>query len=127
MMGGLRIRQEGPRVLLIDAAGRTVADMPARAALDVARAIRQQALRAEEVAEAERIVAEHALLLRVGAPFGLSSDPAIQAEAAKEAAWNSDLRRYLPGGVKSTGELGVPRVITHGVRRLRGLRGHDGS
>ncbi len=95
--------------LVID--GRTLR-MPWSAALDVGKAIIRKARDAEEIAKAEDIIFDQALLIRTGAPLGFSDHPGIQAEAAKEAAWNSDLRRYLPGGVKSAEQFGRPNV-TH--------------
>jgi hypothetical protein len=44
-------------------------------------------------------------------PFGLTDNPVAQAEVAKEAAWNRELRRALPGGVRSSEVVGTPTVI----------------
>ena len=41
-------------------------------------------------------IADQALAMRSGFPIGFTSNPDMQREAGKEAAWNSDLRRYLP-------------------------------
>ena len=93
--------------LIID--GR-VTSMPWNAALDIARAIEKTARRAEEIAKADGIIFDQALLIRTGAPLGFTDNPDIQREAAKEAAHNSDLRKYLPGGVKATEQFGSPTV-----------------
>ena len=93
--------------------GKAVVDIPWNAALDVAAAIKEKAKDAEEIAKAEGIIFDQALLIRSGAPFGFSSHPDIQSEAAKESAHNKDLRRYLPGGVKSTEQFGRPGVVRH--------------
>lgn len=111
----LRIGREGPFVFLVWES--KAIRMPWNTALDVAASIREQAKQAEEYAKAEGIIFDQALLVRLGANIGLSSNPAIQAEAAKEAAWNSDLRRYLPGGVKSKEQFGAPSVIRHNPRK----------
>lgn len=110
------IRQEGPKVLLlID--GRAVLDMPWDAAIEVGRAFIEQARKAEEVTKALSIAGDQALLIRLGVPIGLTSHPSIQAEAAELAQSDPELRRYLPGGVKSKEVFGEPRVIRHPPRR----------
>ena len=79
-------------------------------ALELAEALRTQAKRAEEWEKASQIAADQAVLLRAGIPIGLTSHPVIQAEAAKIAAWDRDLRRYLPGGVRSQSVVGAPSI-----------------
>lgn len=106
----LTIRQDGPRVQII-AGGRLVADMTPEAARQLIAALAHQAGRAEEIAQRERAVIDQAILIRAGAPVGLLHDPHLRREAAKEAAWNSALRRHLPGGVKSRSVVGVPAVL----------------
>lgn len=115
-MAHLRIRQEGSDVLLIRG-GKLLVRLPWDAALVVARELHQAGKLAEEQAKAEGIVMDQAIVLRAGMPFGLSSDPRIQREAGKEAAWNSKLRRYMPGGIKSQEQVGRPAVIKHKPRR----------
>jgi hypothetical protein len=75
------------------------------------RALQAKARDAEEIAKASDIAFDQAILIRAGVPFGFSSDQKIQDEAAKEAAWNTDLRRYMPGGIKSEEQFGRPAVI----------------
>ena len=106
----LTIRQEGQRVLLLRG-GQLLADMPYEAALDVGRALMAQARKAEELARAQQIISDQALLLRIGFPVGLTNHPGVQAEAAKEAAWNTQLRRSLPGGVRSQAVVGTPALL----------------
>lgn len=109
----LTVRQEGDRVLLLRN-GQLLAAMPWQAADVLARAILSQARRAEEYAKAEQIAYDSAILLRAGAPFALSSRPDILAEAKKEAAWNSDLRRYMQNrGIQSQEKFGTPTLIQH--------------
>lgn len=108
-MTNATIRHNGARVqLIID--GRLVADLSWEQAHELAAGLRTQALRAEEWAKAERIASDQAILLRAGVPLGLTDHPIIQAEAAKRAAWDRDLRRYLPGGVISQEHVGTPSV-----------------
>jgi hypothetical protein len=77
----------------------------------LADALYRMSLLAEEHAKAEAIALDTAILYRSGAPFGLSNHPAIVDEAKKEAAWNTELRRCMPGGVKSEEAFGTPDVI----------------
>ena len=107
-MQQVRIHQDGPYVdLVID--GRSLR-MPWNVALDLGKALIRKARDAEEIAKAESIIFDSALLIRTGAPLGFSDNPDIQAEAAKEAVNNSALRRYLPGSVKATEQFGKPSV-----------------
>lgn len=110
----LQVRQEGQRVVVISN-GKAILDVPWDAALAVAQAIRVKALLAEEQAKAEAIAFDQALLLRLGVPLGLTGNKAIQQEARKEAACNSDLRRYIRnnrmGGMGSQAVVGAPAII----------------
>ena len=108
------VRIEGTRVLVIRD-GQVVLNLPWGAALELSRVLYGKARQAEEVAQAERIIADHALLTRVGFPIGLSDNPAIRKEAWKEGQWNSALRRYIPHGVGiPSGEaVGAPTLISH--------------
>ncbi len=107
-MTQVRVHQEGPEVqLIID--GRALL-MPWNVALDVSNALRIKARAAEEIAKAEGIIFDQALLIRTGAPLGFTDNPDIQNEAGKEAAHNPALRKYLPGGVKGTEQFGTPTV-----------------
>lgn len=109
----LDVRAEGTRVLVLEN-GRAILDLPYSVAMALSRALRIKALEAEEEAEAERIVFDQAILTRLGVPVGLSNRPDIQREAAKEAAWNSTLRRYIPPsraqGIASQAIVGTPIV-----------------
>ena len=109
------LRQEGTRVLVLKG-GCLLADMPYEAALDVGRALIAQARKAEELAKVQQIIGDQAIILRAGFPVGLTNHPDIQAEAAKEAAWNTRLRRYMPGGVRSQEAVGTPTLIQHPPR-----------
>ena len=110
----VNVSQEATNVVVVKD-GRVVFDMPWDAALALAQAIRIKALTAEEHAKAEAIIADQAILTRVGVPMGLTRNPTMLREAAKEAAWNSSLRRYIPlkraGGIRSQAVFGTPTVI----------------
>ncbi len=89
----------------------------------VAKAMLIQAGREEEMANLPRLIQDQALLQRTGAPFGLTDHPDIQEEAMKTAQHDDKLRKYLPGGVKGTAKLGVPRVIKHDPPKKEGTNG----
>lgn len=91
----MTVRQEGERVLLI-VEGRAILDVDWQGALAIAQGLQIQGKKAEEVAKAEEVIFDGAILARSGAPFGISANPDIQEEVRKEAAWNSDLRKAMP-------------------------------
>jgi hypothetical protein len=94
--------------------GRIVFDAPYQAALQIAGAIHAKAKEAEEEANAHLIIADQALLTRLGVPFGLTNRKDMLRAAANEAAWNSNLRRYIPPsrakGVASQEVFGTPTI-----------------
>ena len=110
------IRQEGERVLIIKN-GIAIMDLPWDAAFTLAKAITTQAKKAEEIAKALDIISDQAILTRVGFPIGLTRNPKIMKEAMKEAAWNTQLRRYIPPsrahGIASGEVFGTPNIIQH--------------
>jgi len=108
----LTVRRNGPRILLLHE-GRALADLPWEAALDLAHALRAQAKRAEEIACREQVVRDQAILHRLGIRLGLIADPRLQQDALREAAWNTELRRYLPGGIQTQEAVGTPTLIRH--------------
>lgn len=91
--------------------GRDFVTLDRGPAADVVRFLHSGKLALEELIHAERIVMDSAILMRSGAPFSLSDHPVLKDEARKEAAWNSDLRRHMPGGVKSGEVFGLPKII----------------
>jgi len=110
------VRREGGRVLLLHN-GTLLFSLPWQAAIDLSRALYAKAKQAEEEARAAQIVYDQAILTRVGFPIGLSNRPDILQEAAKEAAWNSDLRRYIRGdraiGIANQTVFGTPTITAH--------------
>jgi hypothetical protein len=115
----ITVRQEGNRVILIED-GKAILDVPWQYADKIAKAMRSKARAAEEQDKAPAIAMDAAIVLRAGLPFGLSSDPKIMAESRKLAAHDRDLRRYMPGGIKSQQQFGQPAVTVHKpTRRLR--------
>lgn len=109
------IGTDGTRVLLtVD--GKTVS-IPWEHADEIARGLTVKARAAEEEQKALGIAADNALLLRVGVPVGLSNRRDILAESASIAQYDRDLRRHLPGGIKSREVFGTPAIIRHAPRR----------
>lgn len=108
------VRHEGARVLVLKD-GRSLLDLPWQAALDLAKALQAQGKRAEEIDKAQAIIADQAIVTRLGFRFGLTAHPTLLREAAKEAAWNRDLRRAIPNhraqGIASQTVVGAPRLI----------------
>lgn len=103
------IRQDGDHVLLtID--GKAFR-MPWQTALAMGRALQAKARQAEELVAANRIVADEALLIRAGAGLSLSSNPAIRAQAHRDAQWDSQLRRAIPNPNPRSASVGVPRIL----------------
>lgn len=115
MLQSITIRREGSKVLLLSG-GILIAVLPWRAADELAVALRSKARLAEEEEKGEQIALDSAILMRTGVPFSFSNRADILKEAMKEAAWNSDLRRYMPGGVKSKEVFGAPTIIRHKPR-----------
>lgn len=106
------IRIESPDSLLLIRDGVPIDQMTPECAIDYAHKLIGQARKAMERRPrvAEQVIHDGALLLRAGVPLGLSNDPQILDETRKEAQHNRDLRRHLPGGVKSTTQYGAPTV-----------------
>ena len=109
------VKKDGADVLIV-IDGQKYCRLPWDAALELARAITIQARRIEEQVKALSIVKDQALLMRSGAPFGLSSHPDIIAEAKKEAVHNKELRKAVLGRGIGGPILGAPRVIKHKKR-----------
>lgn len=111
-MGKFHVRAEGQKVL-VNLNDRAFLELEPHVALALAAAITQAAKRADEIRNVDGIIRDSAILMRAGAPFSLSSRPRIVDAARSEAAWNGDLRRYMPGGVKSEEVFGLPTIISH--------------
>lgn len=115
----VRFVQTGAGVLmLLD--GQLALEMSWENALEVANALRTVAKNAEEYAKANEIVNDQAILMRSGFPIDLTTHPDILKEAAKEAAWDSNLRRAMPGGIKSQERFGKPTIVRHPLKKDNG-------
>lgn len=112
----VRILAEGDHVHVVKD-GRLVFDLPWDAALQLARAIHQKAKQAEEYAKRDVIVYDQAILARRGFRWlGLTDHPVLQKMAMHTAVWDRNLRRYLPGGIKSQAAVGTPTVLNRPPR-----------
>lgn len=114
-MGKFVVRAEGDKVL-VNLDSRAYLELEPHVAQALAMAITQAAKQADEIRNVDGIIRDSAILMRAGAPFSLSSHPRIVDAARVEAAWSGDLRRYMPGGVKSEEVFGLPTVISHAPR-----------
>lgn len=110
--------QEKPQVLIGAPNGRHV-EVDLAPAQHVGAALLSRAQAAAEFNEAQRLAEDQALILRLdGLPvgggarlrIGLTDHPRILDEAAKLAATDETLRRFLPGGVKAQMHFPLPGV-----------------
>lgn len=106
-----RVLRESDAVTVHDHLGALCATMTPTGALALGRALVAVAHKAEEWAVALAVAYDAAILLRTGAPFGLTSQPDILKEAVKLARDDRDLRRWLPGGIRSQEIVGEPTLI----------------
>lgn len=106
----IRVGRDGKRIKVISN-GRLLLDIPYEAALEIGRALIGKGKEAEELANPHKIIMDQALLIRSGFPLGLTNNRDVMKESIKEAVNNRDLRRYLPGGVKSQAVVGTPSLI----------------
>lgn len=110
----IKLGVDGDRVIL-EFEGK-VLRLPWEAADEIAKALIVKARVVEEQIKALGIAKDDAILLRLGAPLGLSNNPDIRAEAEQLAQQDPQLRRYLPGGVRSKEHFGTPTLIRHAPR-----------
>lgn len=109
------MRHEDHVVVLINGKLATKAPIPWEHALAIANRLRAVGKLAEEWAKPDQVAKDAAILQRAGTNIGITSDPRILDEAGKQAVSNRDLRRYMPGGVKSQEQIGRPRLIDHSI------------
>ena len=104
-----KVIQEEDRVIFVIDGKATY--MPWEVAISLGRALIGQGRLAEEHQKAEQIIDDNAILLRSGFPVGLSNNKDIIDETIKEAVSNPELRRFIPGGVRSKSIAHPPTVI----------------
>lgn len=97
---------------VVTVGGTVFAVMPLAMAIEIGNAVIGKAREVETEESWEAVVFDQAILDRTNLlpNLGLVSDPWMQREAVKEAAWNTRLRRYLPGGVRRQRKVSTPHV-----------------
>lgn len=112
-------RADGAELVLVFEPGRFLIKWPVAEWSKISAALHHAARQVETWENAEKVARDQAILLRAGAGFGLTDDPAIQAEAKKVAEGDRDLRRYMPGGVRHQRreQFGTPKVAIDGSIR----------
>jgi hypothetical protein len=115
-VAAVRVRREANDILIeeVGRAHRLVFIAPLAAAHTVGEALIAQARLLEEQEKAEQVVFDQAILNRIGKRLGLLTDRRLAERAMHEAHWNSRLRRYLPGGVRSQEVVGKPTLCNPG-------------
>ena len=114
-VAGCRVRRDGDReVVEATRQGQLTlfAVMPLPFALEIANLVKGNARLIETEENWEELVFDQAILDRSNLlpALGLVSDPWLLDEAGRTAAWDSRLRRYLPGGVKRQRKVSTPQV-----------------
>ena len=97
-------------VMLVN--GKLTADFPPEAARALALALNHQAGMIENEKRNIENPLDQALLMRVGAPIGLTSNAKLLEESYKEAQWNRDLRRNVKSAenIQSKEKFGLPII-----------------
>ncbi len=102
-------QRDGTKVF-VNLDNRTFLELDWRCADELARSLTAIARKCEELERAPAIARDHAILLRAGVPIGLTDNPKIKELAVSIAAHDRDLRRYMPNGIKSEENFGVPTI-----------------
>lgn len=103
------VHRDGDRVI-IEKGGTVFLDLEADNALVLGNAIQSKAKEVEEIAKANDITFDQALLVRRGLATGLSGRQDIIEEAYKEAQYG-DLRRYMPSPQRWPERIGRISVV----------------
>lgn len=106
--GNVQFRNEIGKVLVV-IDGRLRLALEKHELRNIGEATRSQCRKAEEETAADRIARDGAILLRHGAPFGLTDNPTIRDMVHREAATNRKLRLALPG-IRDTVQMNVPVI-----------------
>jgi hypothetical protein len=109
--GQVTLRRVDPDILVESLDGKILFLIPVKYAQDIGAGIIYQAHQVETYEVAEDLTYQQAMLRRLGIPLGLTDDQVIQQESLKEAAWSSDLRRYIQSKHSPiTRKLWAPKV-----------------
>jgi hypothetical protein len=114
--GPLTLARDGDEMVLTETLnGAVFAVLRCDVAQHVGAAIIHQAHLLEEIDQRDDVVFDQALLSRNGMALGLVMNPHLRQEAAREAAWNSQLRRYIPSSGRVLQGLVFPPVVSQEV------------
>lgn len=104
--------------VLVESRGVVIGDFQPAIILELGNAMIGKARLAEEHAKAARVIADQALMMRLGGGVSLSGNPDINAEAWKEAENDPELRKNIPTprSIKSKEKFGYPIVRKDGPR-----------
>lgn len=102
--------EDGRRIQFIKN-GVLLFSMPVGAAREAVIKLSTSIHKAEELRNPMRVAYDQAIMLRSGAPFGFTKNRRILKESENLAQWDTSLRRYMPGGIKSQEQLGTVRVV----------------
>jgi hypothetical protein len=133
-VAAVRVRRDEESIVLEALTGTLFAIWPLSYAYSIGEILLAKAHDLETHEKAQQIAFDQAILFRRGMKFGVTSDPHLQRKAGQLAAWSSRLRRYLPGGLPSQEQFGVPAVVRgptqftkKEIRILRTLGGSNGK
>lgn len=109
-IGNSIVISEKENEIIILILGKVFLVLPFNVALQLGNDIIGKSKKLEEIAKAEQIAFDNAILQRRGINLGLSDNKDIQELTGKEAAWNSSLRRYIPNTNLRQQAVGTPTV-----------------
>jgi hypothetical protein len=115
IIAGLMVSREHDHILVVEPTGETFLWMPLDAAREVGHAIAHKGHVVEERDKYEQVIYDQAILARQGINVGIGHQRGIREEAAKEAAWNTDLRRYIRSSQKLLQAVVYPMTVRKGT------------
>jgi hypothetical protein len=110
-VAAVQVRRVNDDIVLEHLNGKVFAVWPLSHAHTIGEIMIAKARGLETKEKADQIAFDQAILFRSGKRFGLTSDPDIQHVAGNLAAWDSSLRRYLPGGIRGQEQFGAPTLV----------------
>ncbi len=120
-MESIRVTGTDKGFVIVLRNGTPILEMPWAVAQEISRVILAVAKHVEnETANPLKTIDDQALLMRAGAPLGLTDDPRKLKEAFKEAQWNTTLRKAMPNatGIESCEKMGTPRIVMHDPKKV---------
>lgn len=110
----INVKQDGAYVIyeFYDGTKQFYVQMEAQNARELAQQSDAVIKLAEEYVARDQIIRDSAILMRSGAPIALTDNPAFVDAAKQQAAWDSELRRYMPmKGITSQEKFGTPTIL----------------